>query len=299
MEPWETGKIKDVLAEAIRNRDALTIMRIVTEQIESTQGAEKAYWLRYRAAAKRLYGDDGNQMTIEADLAEAVAVCPEDASVRIYTVLNRTIANQCLRYLAETPRSMWHAAWERLAGDWRFWSNIGYLHYLRRRYAKAYRAYTRTRDLYLNISPEERKHNGGWAVPVYCSLGRAALRLGRVDEAVAAVAAATAVDRERERKHLNPMFLAVARGELAFAKGQYRVAIEEIQIGMSRVAAGSHRRDPVSQLECDLIAARVARAEGNLTAFQHFCEQARVVASENGLSLSEAQVRAVLNGALW
>jgi tetratricopeptide (TPR) repeat protein len=299
MEPSKTSKVRDLIAEAIRRRDAATVIRLVTELVDSTEGAEKAYWLRYRASAKQDFGRGGNPEAIEADWAEAMRAWPEDVATPVYAALNRAMSEQQMSHLKEIPRHLRHAAYQRLNGEWVFWSNIGYLRWLRGRFYQSYRAYTRTVYLYRNLPAEKRKNNGGWAVPIYCWHGRAALRLGRLEEAVADVAQATAVDQERERKHLHPIFLAVARAELAFAEGRFQAAIEEIQIGRSRSTAGAFGLPPVSQIECDLIAARVARAEGNPVGFQHFCERALQVAVDQKLAFSEAEVKAVLNGALW
>ena len=299
MEPSETSKYHDLIAEATRRRDAATVIRLVTELVESTEGAEKAYWLRYRAAVKRNFGDDENQESVEADLAEAMRTWPEDVATSVYAALNRVFTEQQISHLNDIPRHLRHAAYQRLNGEWVFWSNIGYLQWLRRRFYQSYRAYTRTVHLYRNLSAEKRKNNGGWAVPVYSWHGRAALRLGRLEEAGADVAQATAVDRECERRHLHPMYLAIARAELAFAEGRFRAAIEEIQIGRSRSTAGAFRIHPVSQIDCDLVAARVARAEGNLVGFEHFCERALHIAEDKKLAFTAAEVQAVRNGALW
>lgn len=299
MEPWKTGKIHDLIADAIRNNDAATIMRLTTEQIESTEGAEKAYWLRHRAMAKRQYGNALTEASVDADLTEANLVDPTDVTSAVKDILNRAVVEQRLSYLAQIDCRLRSAIRRELYGDWRYWAQIAHLHRIRRRFYQSYRAFSRELRLFLNLSPEEMRNNVGWTIPISCNHARAALRAAKLDEAVTSLERAIAVDRAVERKHMNPIYIAIAQAEVAFAQGRYPEAIQALHAGRSRAAAKEFRPMPLDQIAADLIAARVARAEGNMAGFQHFCERALAVAVENSLPLSEAEVRAVLNGALW
>lgn len=299
MEPWTISAIHDVLADAMRNNDPVTIMRLVTEQIESTEGAEKAYWLRYRAMAKRRYGHALNRASVEADLTEANLADPSDVTSAVKDILNQAVVQQHLSLLAQIDRRLRPAIRKELYGDWRYWTQIGHLHRLRRRFYQAYRAFSRALRLFLNISPEEMRNNRGWTIAVSSSQARAALRVGRLDEAVISLDRAIAVDREVDRRHMNPIHLAIAQAEVSFAMGRYAEAIHAMQMGRSRAAAKEFRPMPSDQIDTALIAARVARAEGNMAGFQHFCQQALDMALDNNLPLTATEVQAVMDGAIW
>jgi tetratricopeptide (TPR) repeat protein len=298
MEPWKTSALHDILANAMRSNDALTIMRLVTEQIETTEGAEKAYWLRYRAMAKRHYGHALNQASVEADLTEANLTDP-DFTANVKYILNQAVVQQRLSLLAQIDCRLRPAIRKELCGDWRYWAQVGHLHRLRRRFPQSYRAFSMELRLFLNISPEEMRNNRGWTIAVSSVHARAALRVGKLDEAVISLERATAVDREMDRKHVNPIYLAIAQAEVSFAMGQYAEAIHALQMGRSRAAAKDFRPMPPDQIDTALIAAKVARAEGNMAGFQHFCQQAMDLAMDNNLPLTATEVQAVMDGALW
>ncbi|MDF2626357.1 MAG: hypothetical protein K0R39_188 [Symbiobacteriaceae bacterium] len=302
MEPQTNSDIHNRVLEAIRAKDEVALMRLLTEQVESTEGADKAYWLRYRAAAKRGFRQPDYQSSIEADLAEAARANPDDVTSIVFDALDRACSEQRLAHLTNLRHQMRHAVRKQMWGDWRFWRAVGYIQRHRRRFYQSYHAYTRALHLFLNlikVKPEELRSNGGWAIPLYSWHARAAIRIGRKDEGLASVARASHIDAEKVRKHMNPLFLSLAQAEVAYAEGRYRVAIEHLQEGKNRAAAGQFRLSPLEQIDCDLVAARIARAEGNETGFLHFGERALAVAIEHKLPLSEVTVRAVLNGAMW
>jgi len=235
---------------------------------------------------------------VDADWEEARRVAPHDPEIIVYEALDRCIIFERIGELKAIPATMRPLVRTKLFGVWRYWYGMGGLHMLRRRWHQSYRAFGKAQALLDSLRPEEYVRVAGYTVHLRARRARAALRCNRPDSAALEVDLATEFDARKERKYLHPIPLALARADLALYHGRFQDARTEIQQGLTRLAASQTlKMFPQGLIDQDLLAARIARAEGNDVGFRHFAERALALAIENRLAWTEATVRAVMEGA--
>lgn len=285
------------LREAIRAHEWIECLTLTTEQVESTEGEEKAYWLTLRAEVRGWLARPAESAAAEADMQEAWRLGKDDPSFVVTRVLKKAIVTQQPELLREIPRSMRARARGELFGDWRYWMDLGAYHKMRRRWYQWYRSETRAVKVYLALSPEERKYDSGWIYHLRCVHSLAATRIGRLDEAAEDVR--LAAETRRERPDISPMLLAWAQAELALCQGDYPAAKEALNAGTALLAQIPRhiRPDPTTLAEFHMLAARIARAEGNMVGFRHFCEQALAIAIVAKFPCTERDIRLIMDGA--
>ncbi|HYF91455.1 MAG TPA: hypothetical protein VD969_04335 [Symbiobacteriaceae bacterium] len=284
------------IVEAIRRNDRATALRLLDEQVEKAEGREKAFWLATRANMRKQIGTPEQHSAAEADWQEAYRL-DKDNPLFVLMLIHDAVASQRLDQLRNLPKSTRTRIRTELFDDWRFWNNVGFLHRFLRRWYPSYRANTKALKLYLALSPEQRKYDEGWILPLRCWHARAALRVGRIGEAIADVGQAEEIFRERP--YISPMHLALAKADLAISQGDYPAAQEALYTGTAVLAQTPEqaRPSPLVRLECLILAARISRAEGRVAGLRNFCEQALAIAVEAERPYTEREIRLIMDGA--
>lgn len=296
--PANAGEVLERLMAATVAKDLVAIVNIHNEQVENSQGHDRAYWLRQRAFSRLNYGTPANIPAAFADLDEAFEIDGDDLAHHLF-VKSFAIRLQRPELLKLPPCAIRARIRRESYDNWRYWADIGGLQRLRRRWPQSYRGYKRCLQTYLNTSPEDLKQMRGWLIVIYSWCARAAIRVGRLDDADLLSARMMEVFAEEERPHFHPTILTITRGELAFSRGQFQAAKMEMQSGMEKARRENHLIPSLVEIDHNLLAARIAREEGNMVAFEYFCGQALEICQKSSLPLSEAEVRAVWGGAIW
>ncbi|HWI62780.1 MAG TPA: hypothetical protein VNT75_13120 [Symbiobacteriaceae bacterium] len=297
MHPYVDKKALDEYIRAIRSNDLIGQMRIITESIERSVGAEKAYWLQRRAACRmHITGNGEYSGQNRADFEEAFRLVPDDLQGQLFGYLNRAFSLQQAAPLGEIPHALRVRIWkEGLWHRYSFWLMAGDFHWLRRRWYQAFRAYTRSMEKLAIMTEEEYRRYEGWYYVLYSNRARAGLRCGHAGRVADDLQKAEAMTPNRP--HLHPWYLAMAKGEWALVRGEYADALGAINACLARlVEVPTMMTLDTQRIELDLLAARIARAQGNQVGFDSFCAKALNLCLEKRLPMSEAHVRAVMAG---
>lgn len=289
--------ILDRLMELSRVGDKATSLRIVSEVIDTTEGAEKAYWLRYRATLQHsVLRTPPTDPFYRTDLEEACRLDPTDVEGVILPILSAVASEQDFSHLKLIPATLRPDIRRKLSPSWRCWYLMALIHWWRRRWYQSYQACHKAVSLLSAASPEVRKYYLGWLAMYHLGRGRAALRLGRPDEAAADIEQTFRIMENRPL--VTPLWPYIGRAELALHGGDCEAALAAMHKG---IALTAHR--PASEflkqdrVELAILAARIAGAQGNQLGFEHFCQHGLTLALENKLPWSEAGFRALLAGA--
>ncbi|HWI62779.1 MAG TPA: hypothetical protein VNT75_13115 [Symbiobacteriaceae bacterium] len=296
MHRYVDKKALSEFTQAIRANDLTAQMRIIAENLERSQGVQKAYWLSRRALLRmRITGEQLITGQNQADVEEATRLSNQSIDALLTPYVNRAFTFQQVAPLGEIPKELrvriwkegfWHAFW--------FWRLAANFHWLRRRWYQTFRAYTRAIEALTIMPDEEREPYEGWYYVLYSGRARAALRCGRSEQALVDLARTEAM--MPTRPHLHPWHKAMAAGDVALYAGDYAKALAEVHTCVARLAELQMKLSDWWQVELDLLAARIARAQGNRVAFEGFCEKALTLCLEKRLPMSEAHVRAILQG---
>jgi hypothetical protein len=285
---------------ACRSVDNAAQARIIQEAVAQTTGEEKAFWLRFqegqRWVTKYFHPTDAVMGWVE--LHHMLANAGNDAGMYRDLII-RAVG----LYFMTERRDLWAALFPELRPhlrlinhSWAFCHHLGHLRLRQRRWRAAYvttnRAMARVQAKY----PDRYGDSVTW-IHMLTLRAVAATAMGWLGVAEKDVELATALEARLDRRLMEPYGLALAQSELAFAQGRFQGARAALQEGMARSTTSQHKPHPYQQVDFDLLAARIARAEGRMASFQHFCEQALNRCLEWGLQLSEARVRAIMAGA--
>lgn len=299
MESWYKNPAYQELAHALREQDSVRQMGIIAEQIASLTGAEKAFWLVVRSNLRTTLPVPAWDVAW-SDLEAARQVAPDDPEVRRLVLRNglgMAVATEKMAQFRALAAGMGRD-YLGMRRDYILWPTLGTMHLARRRWGPAYRNWSRAVAGLESSSPERRSANVGW-LSVY--LGRraiAAIGCGKLEQARLDVARAFELRGPALAKHYDYMQIGLPKAELAYAEGRLQDARAALQEGLTRNAAvGKPKLLLHLQIQTDLLAARIARAEGNQEGFRHFCTQALGPAEANGLAWTAERVRAVEAGA--
>ncbi|HLN61174.1 MAG TPA: hypothetical protein VK464_06425 [Symbiobacteriaceae bacterium] len=284
------------LVRASRSSDFARQAQIVEQQIASTQGAERAFWLHVRLARKiGICRTPRELINLVPEFKDLVSVPPNDldrvqsiaaTAINLYVYGERSDA---LAYVLPLLRPHRRA----LAQVHGIRHNLGLLFVKKRRWHSAYRNLSLCLELWKQQPQVEQESKGGYRYFVHAQRAVAAVALGRYDEAATSIAGAHAVMAQRPPGYFQPAFVSLAEAALAHAQGEYQTARNFLQTANVTSKMGA----PWLTFDFLLMAARIARSEGNQNGFTHFCQQARALCAEYDMPLSAAAVEAVANGA--
>lgn len=279
--------------------DATTQFEIINAQLATVAGAERAFWLRVRAnerARSALLPHDAQLVWL--DLDEAVRTAPDDVDNRAHALVHSL--GVCVRtervdrfHAIQQSMRQWSRTIARMPY---FWQNMALLHMRRRRWHQALKACSKALQTLQGDArtlPELQCH----LAHLYMYRSVAHLACGHAQQAAEDLARGQKLAEGQNPARINHVAFALAEGELHFRQGSTQLARAALQKGLMKSASYKQRPDPWRLVETELLAARLARAEGNAVGFEHFCSRALTLCSQYDLPLSAASVAAVLAGA--
>lgn len=301
MEAWVESEPFQKVMNACRTNDRNTLDRIVEERLASAQGPERAFWLRIRA--KQLSRDALFPHVMEvawADLEEARCAAQDDPEGHLETLSDAftlSLRGERVDRLFSVLRAI-RLAYGKLDGVPFFWQDLGNLNMKRGRWQKATRAFTRAVAAFGRLTAREQgtfacrlAHYHAWRAicQVACNNGAAA---------AADLETALALSANEPEQNISHLTMGMARAELALHRGFPQEARAALQHGVMQDALLKRpKATPAQMADTELLAARIARAEGNQVGFAHFCEKALALCEKYSLPLTESRVRAVMAGA--
>lgn len=300
MDAWIESVSYQELVLACRSGDQGKQAAIVERRLAETNGAEKAFWLRARAR-QRIKGAALPPFSELAwsDLVEALHVAPQDHptwAITLSAALDLCVTTESFQRAAPTLKNV---RW--ISGALRkepvFWHSVGMLRLKLRKWCAAERAFTRALRAYSTLSATRKDnlqcrlaHSYAWRAVAAAASGMAEQAAADVEQAFAMAACAP--------HGVQFAILGLAKAEVAFSAGRVQEARIALQQGlMEDGLQGRKRLAPSHQVETELLAARMARAEGNMVGFAHFCDRALALCNQYDLSLTRDCVQAVQAGA--
>jgi tetratricopeptide (TPR) repeat protein len=272
--------------------------RIVEQQVSNTSGTEKVFWLILRLERRQdTCRSPRDVRLLWSDLAEILAAGPHEPGV-IECVINKAVQ---LYWISEHSDQL--AAMLPVFRPFRgrglmnmlVRQNLGELAIRKRRWYSAYRHYSLALDTFQASSGSERKLLEGVAQHQYAQRAQAAAIMGRMQPAQADIAAAQALAASKPPGVRRNYPLALAEATMAYLERRYQDARSILQYADATTPA--HGRPVYADVDFLLMAARIARAEGNMPSFHHFCQQAQAICTEHEMPLTGAAVQAVISGA--
>jgi tetratricopeptide (TPR) repeat protein len=301
-QPWfETQRYKDFI-KVHQSMDFAERARLLEAALRETTGPERLFWLRCRLTI-RLQTASTRPRDAEAawrDLEELLAG-PQDSVEDSRYITMAAIG----LYVTTERRDLWAPFFPRVLPHLRravrlhipWHGNMGNLRLRQGQWRKAFRHYTKAIAGFHALTPAQQHGQRGILIFMHAGRAIASVACGHLDAAVADLSRAVAVDSEFKRGFAEPYPLARAQAKVALAMGDFAAARSAVQEGIARSAVSQYKPRPYDLIKFDLIAARMARAEGNSASFHHFCNEALSLSQEWSLPWSEARVRAVLAGA--
>lgn len=279
--------------------DKFAAPRIVHQQIAVTKGSEQAFWLMLQLGQRmNQLHTPSEYRSVLPQLQEMMAVAPDDPDT-VHAVANTALV---IYAWAESPEGLvqlfplFRPHRQGLLRDVSIRGNLAILMAKKRRWYSVYRNTTLTRNLFDELPEAKRSGGQGYLHFNYARRAVATVALGWYDQAERDITAARAMRDARPPGYFQPDFLALAEAALAHARGLYQEARAALQIA-TNAPSRRYKRPPWVEVDFLLMAARIARSEGNLSSFHHFCQQARALCAEHDMPLSAATVEAVANGA--
>lgn len=287
------------LVVAVRSSDYVRTTQIIAEQISRTTGSERAFWLFVRVGQWGVVATEANIRRAWADLEEALQTAPEDPEVRetaLYTALGYAVMTEKLERLLAVVRQV-RPDLPRLKQDWRYWHNVGDLHGLKGHWRQAYGACQRALDSFHRQSSQAVASFQGYLPLLYCRRAIGAAACGDAAQAAQDIQTAEEQYTRVSAPAQNPLAVAMAAAELALCQGRLGQARAALQLGVEKAGLKLNQPDDRRLVQVDLLAGRIARADGNAAGFRHFCERALARTQTLDLAFSAARIRRVLEGA--
>ncbi|HWI65891.1 MAG TPA: hypothetical protein VNT75_29025 [Symbiobacteriaceae bacterium] len=301
MEAWVDSIQYRQVMNACRANDRNTLNHIIEERLAAVTGPERAFWLRVRAAQRARDALMPHLVEMAwVDLRDALQAAPDDQEERMQTLLaafGLSLTGERPDKLVEFLKAM-RPGFRRLADTPFFWQGLGFMNMKRGRWRKAARAFGRAIATFDLLSPYEQElyacrpaHFHAWRA--ICLVG-----CGETERAAADMDTANGLAQTHPPQNINHSALGVAQAELALERGLIQEARTALQHGVMQDALLKRpKAEPAHLAERELLAARIARAEGNHVGFGHFCEKALAICTQYRLPLTEQRVRAVMAGA--
>ncbi len=286
------------LAALLREGATVEAGKWIEQAIAETEGRELAFWYVIRTG-RQLDLPVPNVNQIMADIYAALAMAPDDpeteegVSLALLSLAVRTERlEEPARWIAYLRRVR-RTSPEPFLIDF----NLGVIQWRRMRPAAAVRHFTRALNG-MGAWPEERmQYNRGRYFSGHCYRALTLLETGHLAEAERDVETAVALFDSIRNVQVTDLFLILARASLALHKGELQEARRHLQMVH---AGGKHSRYYSAsyplRIEVDLVAARIAQAEGNAAAFDHFWGRALATAHEQDLVVTARRLLAVREG---
>lgn len=286
------------LVTAVRADDTHRMGEIIRNQLGSTTGAERFFWLnlqlasrlRYTSTPCEVYGHWGAVM----DLARAAGKDPflqQKAVEKGFAVL---VTCERLGELARFCLSLRDGFFLHRRAEWSYWYNRGLLYVLQSRCREGFDAFSKALDLFRRLPPAQFAATSGWLCSIYAQRATCAVANGLPEAAENDLTDAMLNLKDQSRR---PWLVLVGDAELNLLRGAFSSARKALQLARLESQAEGTERSPHKQITVELIAARIARAEGNMLGLRHFANRALAIAQQHDLPLSQARVWRIMNGA--
>lgn len=287
------------LTEAVRKNDVSRAGAIVAGQVAVTDGEERFMWLGIQVSSRLRYAVTPRQKLEHWPAIVALAREAGDDPDR-----QRTAVGHAFVVLLETerigdlalfclPLRPGYAIYQR--EGWNYYFNRAQIHNLNGRWGRAHRAFSRSLEAFRQMPEAKLSAMLGYVVGLFAERSICAGRLGRIDWAEQDLREAVAT---REAIKSEPTWATcLAEAELALRSEEFSRARSMLQAADMRLKSSGTPLYPRMQVRMELLAARIARAEGNMASFRYFGSRALAVAREHDLALSEAEARRILDGA--
>lgn len=287
------------LADAARNRDYAQITQIIDDQVAATTGPEQAFWYLVRSSKQTYKPGRPDADLAWADLESALRAAPDDEPTRAGAMINSLLLflhterpGQLVSVVRLLGRDL-----PRLKRFWTYCYNIGLFHMLTGRMNLALGAMTRAIDGFMALPPLEADLQRGHLPRLHYWRAICAVANHLPEQAEADIAAGEQLFLTLSESSRSPLVPALARADLALYRRQWAEARSHLQAGVTQSGLNLHISSDRLLIKADLLAARIARAEGNQAGFRHFAEKALARTEYHDLPLSAALVRRVMDGA--
>lgn len=288
------------LIEATRRGDFAARRAIREQAIAETEGVERAHWLLVRAG-----GGLGMPVppvaSIRADVDAALALAPDDPEVLMVAVLSQIN----LVLVTEQPAHL--SGWWRLIpravrhtkDPWQIHDSLGRLAFRRQRLPVALRHHNRVLAQMSAWTPDRLEAFSGRYFLAYCFRAIVALEMGLVELAERDIAAAVERYEKVRKVYVSDRTLAIAQAGLALSRGDLQGARQPLQLIRAKEREERYSRDSYPlKAEMELMAARIALAEGNQQAFEYFCGRAIALAEQHRFPITARRITAIRRQAL-
>lgn len=266
--------------------DLVGMRRLIDSAVAETAHREKAFWLLVRAAGMIQLPAAPIPVIME-DVRAALALAPGDIGTEEHALLNLLALVARTERWEEGPRwiGMLHRVMREASEPFMLWFNLGVIQWRRTRPRAAIRNYTRALTGMYTLAPERRIANLGRFYAGHCYRAMAAVEVGLSELADR--------DLEAAEKHLKTanraedILFYLAHSAVALAAGDGDRARKQLQWIRAQEQAGKYLRTAYTvRAEVEMQAARIALAEGNQLAFEHFTGRAMTIAREHQLGLT-------------
>lgn len=288
------------LTEAIRQDDVPRAGAIIAEQIAATVGEEHFFWLGMQVSARLRYAKTALERLEHWPAVIALgreAGADPDRQKRVIgqafvVLLDAERVPELARFCLSLRPGF--ALYQRQG--WAYQFNRGFLHRLHGRWERMHVAFTRSLEAFLRLPDMQQSPTMGNLINIYAERSVAAAMLGRLESARADLREAMQVEQRLpgERRWVTY----IAEAELSLLAGEVDRARTLLQGAAVRLTSDGFAGYPRARVRMELLAARLARATGNMASFHHFAARALAIATEHELKLSEAEVRRIIDGAL-
>lgn len=295
MSAWVESVEYQQAVNACRMNNRTALNRIIEERLATVDGSERAFWLSIRAGHRAKDAVLPDMMEFAwADLEEARRAATNDLAASAMAVsaafkiaVHGEMADRAVQYLK--PLRHVHGC----APLPFFWQDMGELNMKRGRWHKAVKAFDRAIAVYDSLDSYERMLHECRPPHFHAWRAISLAQLGQLEQARQDVDHAFALSAELPAANVNHLVLGIARAEVALAAGSLQEARTALQQGLMNHSLHKRPRATPAQLaETEFLAARIARAEGNVVGFDSFCEKALRICQQHRLSMTEAKVRA-------
>jgi hypothetical protein len=278
------------LVERNRRRDLVGVRRLIGSAIAETEAEEKGFWLLVRAGWMCTLPVPP-VATIMSDVRSALSLAPGDPGIEEGALLTVLALGVCAERVEDGPRwvSMLRRVLRQADEPFMLWCNLGTLQWRRMRPRAAVRSYSRTLTGMYLMPPERQRANQTRFYVVHCYRALAAIEAGMTELADRDIETAQALLPTLPLAE--DIFLCLAQSAAALAARDIGLARQRLQWIRVQDQAGKYLRSAQwIRAEVELQAARIALAEGNRQAFDHFTGRAIAMAREHQLALTERRI---------
>ncbi|MFZ5826273.1 MAG: hypothetical protein ACOY94_18410 [Bacillota bacterium] len=283
------------LIEVTRRGDLAARRALYEEAVAETEGAERALWMLLRAGALLGYPVVPVDR-IRTEVGGALALAPEDPEVRMFAVLSM------INLVMVTERPCHLKGWWRLIpkvvrqtqDPWQVYHSLGMLAWSRQRLPLAMRHFNRVLAEMAAWTPDRMQAFRGRYFLASCFRALIALEMGQVALAEQDVARALDLSEHISKIYVSDRPLRIAQAGLALSRGDFQGARWSLQQIRAKEKEERYSRDSYPlKVEMELMAARIALAEGNRQAFEHFCGRALALAKQHNFPMTARRIAAV------